>query len=165
MSNTRRKSQQWAFTIPAFNSAIIDHLSNLPLDDVIYVTFAICDDDTNNRYIQGLLKTTHRCRVCVPKRIIGDAIFSPITCPKDILMDIQLTKSFVEFGETPFENHRGEIASLKCAIDLGERSVENLVRTYPHICTQYIRHVLRYIHASTTLETPEVQTRSISLCA
>lgn len=171
-NNTRRKSRQWAFTIPAFSNATIDRLLNLPLDDVTYLTFAICDDDTSNRYIQGLLKTTRRCSVCVPKRMIGNAIFSVVTCPKDILMDIHLTKSFVEFGETPFENHHGEIASLKCAIDMGEHSVENLMQAYPHICAQYIRHVLRYIHDVTSTktetsktETSEVIPQIVSLCA
>jgi hypothetical protein len=36
---------------PSFNSATIDCLSSLSPDDVLYVTFAICDDDTGNRYL------------------------------------------------------------------------------------------------------------------
>jgi hypothetical protein len=142
-----------------YNSATVDHLSKLLVlvssKDVIYVTFAICDDDTNNCYIQGLVKTTRRCSVGLPKRIIGDAIFSIATCVYDILVDIHLKPSFVEIGKTPFEKYRGELASLKCTIDRGTFSIDQLLQTYPYICSQYTRQILRYIHdVSTKLETP-----------
>jgi hypothetical protein len=165
------KASQWSFTIPSFNSTTIDRLSSLLSDDlVLYVTFAVCEDgedDTGNIYIQGLIKTSHRCRVGPLRRLTGPALFSTVTRPSEILMNIQMKSSFQEFGKSPFEYHSREIASLKHTIDHGTYSIDYLMATYPYVCTRHIGLVLKYIHEvlSTKSETPEVQPERISLCA
>jgi hypothetical protein len=161
-----RKSQQWSFVIPSFNDATINHLVKLTPDNVIYVTFAICDDDTCNRYLQGLVKTSRPCSINQLRRLVGNGIFSIATCVSDVLMDIQLKPSFVEIGETPFEKYRGEIASLKCAVNQGMHSIDELMQVHPYICTQYTRHILRYIHDITrsNSDTPETH-QQIPSCA
>ena len=36
----------------------VNYLSRLPPEDVLHIIFAVCDDDTGNRYLKGLVKTT-----------------------------------------------------------------------------------------------------------
>lgn len=145
-NNPNRKARQWSFVIPSYNSETINRLSYLAQDDFVYVIFAICDDDTNNSFIQGLIRTHRPSTASELKKKIGNAIFSVMTHhPHDVLMDIRLNKSFVQLGETPLEDYEGEVASLKCEVHLGERSIENLLQTYPHLA-QYAHHILRYIN-------------------
>ena len=96
---TGRKASQWGFTMASYDGAVIDRLSNLPSEDVLYVTFATLDDDTCSRYLQGYVKTSHRFRVDKLKELIGPAIFSIVTCVLDILVEIQLQSSYSEFGD------------------------------------------------------------------
>lgn len=145
MFNSNRKARQWSFVIPSYNGETINRLSNIALDDFEYITFAICDDDTNNSFVQGLIKTNRRCNVNLLKKMIGDAIFSVEAHAHDVLMDIRLNKSFIQIGETPLEDYEGDIISLKCEVHLGERSIENLMQTYPHLA-RYSHHILRYIN-------------------
>jgi hypothetical protein len=159
------KVSQWSFTIPSFSSKTINHLSNLPMNLVLYVTFTVCDDDISNRYIQGLIKTARRCCVGSLRKLIRDALFSTVPRPSEILTNIHMKPSFQEFGRSPFENHIREIASLKHTVDHGTYSIDYLMETHPYVCTRHIGLVLRYIHnaISAKSETPEVQPQCISL--
>jgi hypothetical protein len=165
MPSTGPKSSQWSFTVPASSSTTIDRLSSLRSDLVVYVTFVVCDDDTGNRYIQGLVKTSRSCRTGPLKKLIGNAVFTTVTRPSEILMDIHMKPSFQEFGKSPFENRAREIASFKHTVDHGIYSIDYLMETYPYVCTRHIGLVLKYIHDVTTEPlTPEVQPQRI-LCA
>jgi hypothetical protein len=121
--------------VSSFNSKTIDRLSSLPptTDLVIYITFAVIDDDTGNNYIQGLVKTTHPCHVGQLVKLIGDATFSTVKCASDILMEIHLEPSFQEFGKPPssFEKYIREIVSLKDTVANGTYSLNFLMKTYP----------------------------------
>lgn len=166
MPSTGPKSSQWSFTVPAFSGTTIDHLSSLLSDLVVYVTFVVCDDDTGNRYIQGLVKTSRSCRIGPLKKLIGNAIFTTVTRPSEILMDIHMKPSFREFGKSPYENSAREIASFKHTVDQGTYSIDYLMETHPYVCTRHIGLVLKYLHEVITQlpEPPEVQSQGI-LCA
>ena len=94
-----RKASQWGFTMSTYDTAVVDHLANLPPEDVLYVTYATLDDDTGNRYLQGYIKTLRRLTICKIKDLIGPAIFSIVTRVLDILVEIQLQSSYSEFGD------------------------------------------------------------------
>lgn len=53
-SDTRHKGSQWGFTM--LPNANIDHLANLPPEDVLYVTFAMLDNNTGKQYLQGFVR-------------------------------------------------------------------------------------------------------------
>lgn len=98
MPDTRPKASQWSLTLPSFTNHDIDNLSNLITHaDVRYVTFTICEDDTGNRYLHGLIKTVRRCRIGILRNLVGPAIFSISDRPSDTLLDIQMN-AFQEFG-------------------------------------------------------------------
>ena len=99
--DTRKKALQWGFTMSSFDDAVVDRLSNLP-PEVLYVTFAICDDDAGSQYLQGFVKTTRRSRVSRLRSLIGPACFSILKTQRnvaDLLVEIRLN-SYSEFGDT-----------------------------------------------------------------
>ena len=100
-ADTRRKALQWGFTMASFDDATIDRLSRLPREEVVYMTFAICDDDTGNQYLQGFVKTVRCLHVCRLTRLIGPVCFSILTHSNisNILAEIRLN-SYSEFGDT-----------------------------------------------------------------
>lgn len=61
--DARRRASQWAFIFTRFCIADITRFSNLPTEDVSYVTIAVLRDGTDNCYLQGYVKTSRRCRV------------------------------------------------------------------------------------------------------
>ena len=76
---------------------MIESLSN----KFLYITYAVCEDDTGNNYIQGLLYGDRRYHHFGLRKLIGNAMFS---IPSDmcetyqILTTIQLNQSFKEIG-------------------------------------------------------------------
>ena len=98
-SDTRRKGSQWGFTMSSYDQAVVDRLSNLPPEDVLYVTFATLEGDTGNHYIQGYIKTTRRFRVGKLKDLIGPAIFTIVSHVIYLLVEIQLQSAYSEFGD------------------------------------------------------------------
>lgn len=105
--DTRRKAQQWSFTVPSFTKALLNHLSTVINNPkVIYITFAVCDDDTGNQFIK-------RTRVSELNRLIGPCFPKMCTRAKSIILEIQMAASFQEFGEdTSFLGWRQNISMV-----------------------------------------------------
>jgi hypothetical protein len=145
IKDIRRKASQWSFVIPSFTSAVVDRLSNLLSDNVMYITFAICDDDTGNRYLQGYIKFSRRCRDTILRRLIGPAIFSTCAQVYETIMEIQMNPSFNEFGkDDPSEQFRTEISSLKRLIGQGA-TIFQVLESFPHACVRNPHAVRKYI--------------------
>jgi hypothetical protein len=108
---------------------------------VAYITFAILDDDTGNNYIQGLVTTTHPCRIGPLVKLVGeDAILSTVkhSSASDILIEIHMDESFEEFGKPPrsLEKYTREITLLKETVSNGTYGINTLMKTHPLICTR-----------------------------
>jgi hypothetical protein len=137
-----RKAVHWSFIIPSFKDDDIERLSNLPSEDITYIAFAICDDDTGNRYIQGFIKMPRRCRVAYLVRLIGHGIWSVCTTPASVihtLTEIQTRSVFKEFGELPTvitQGFRKDLASFKLAAEAG-LTKDQLLVLYPTVCARY----------------------------
>ena len=156
-----RNARQWEFIISSYSSGTLDHLSHLsPDSNIIYVSFAICDDDAMNRYLHGIVKFARSCSVGAAKKVIGDAIFRVCECERDVLMEIHLQPSFVEIGVTPIENFRGEILSFKSAVGFG-LPTDLLMEVFPHLFTQFARQIQGYIEKNQPKNQP---TALVSVC-
>jgi hypothetical protein len=137
-----RRAMSWAFTLPSFSDADIERLSSLPTEHISYVAFAICDDDTGNRYLQGFIKTTRRRRVTFLVYLIGNGIWSICStydCVTHTLTEIQMKPVFKEFGDagtTLTQGFRKDLASFKCAAEAGVTKDQLLV-LYPSVCKRY----------------------------
>jgi hypothetical protein len=151
-SEIRPKATQWSFTLPHFTSADIVRFSNLPAEDVLYITFATCNDDTGNSHLQGFVKTTRRCRVNTLIRLLGYASFNIISTPtsvKDTLMEIQMNPSFIESGDASTCNrsgYRSDLASFKADVKAGF-STDQLKTKHPKFFDNYESLVHNYIYA------------------
>lgn len=149
----RPKATQWSFTLPSFSSEDIDRISSLPSTDVLYITFAIRDDDTGRSFLQGFVKTTRRCRVNLLVRLIGWGIFTICptpTCVRQIMMDIQMNRSFKEFGDVAaaqFQGFRKDVIAFKTSAAAG-LNIDELKTLYPNICARYPGLVLKCITPS-----------------
>ena len=99
MPDNRCKASQLSFTITSSHvNAAIDRLTSFPSDDVLYTTFAVVNDDTNQHYLQGYIKVSCRVRdTTMIYCLIGPAIFSPCTRVNGTLLEIHLNASFKEF--------------------------------------------------------------------
>lgn len=146
--DTRRKGSQWGFVIPMSltTTATVDHLSNLSINkDALYVAFAICNDDSGNSYLQGYVKTSRRCRVGVVKSLIGQAIFTNTPYAPDVLIEIYLKPNFKESGDAGKEaKFRENVTSFKYFAS-ANYTIDQLMESFPHICTRYPGVVHRYI--------------------
>ena len=124
----RRKAKQWSFTYHRFDTMVINRLSRLPPAHIKYITFAVFDNDTGNRYLQGFIKVFRRVRVDLLRTLIGPALFG-IASPSDILVEIRTQHTFHEFGDIPLQ-HRAfcdEIDGFKRNVGLGV-STDELAR-------------------------------------
>lgn len=124
---------------------------------MLYITFAICNDNTGNRYLRGFVKTVRRCRISAIKRIVGKAIFYTVQRVSEILIDIHLKPSFWEFGTAHDKSHRDAIMELKQSIDNGTVSINILMTNHPYIVSNHISHVLNYINTRNEQETNPAQ--------
>jgi hypothetical protein len=152
---TRRKASQWGFTMASYDSAVIDHLSNLPPEDVLYITFASLQDDTGNRFLQGYVKTSRRLRVNGLKDLIGPAVFSVITCVLDTLVEIQLQASYSEFGDprtARLSGYRTDLIDFKNAIKHRVHPVDELKTRHPRLFEDYPRLAEKYIRETLSLQ-------------
>jgi hypothetical protein len=147
---TRKKATQWSFTLPSFSSEDIDRISNLPPADVLYITFAICNDDTGNCFLQGFVKTAHRRRVGPLVRLIGWGVFTICptpTCVRHTIMEIQMNRSFKEFGDVAaaqFQGFRKDVIAFKTSAAAG-LNIDELKTLYPNICARYPGLVLKCV--------------------
>ena len=142
--DNRPKSTQWSFTVPAsLTNRIVARLSTLSSDTILYLTFADVDDDTNNRYVQGFIKTSKRCRVSELRGLVGPTIFtimSTLSDVNDVLTEILLNREVFEFGDVLACNrqgHRKDITMFKRSVDSGVSSIELLKELHPKICENY----------------------------
>jgi len=149
----RRKASQWAFTLPSFSANDIVRLSLLISSEILYVAFAICDDDTGNRYIQGFVKTSKRLRIGALVRLMGHAIFSIVGSSgalTDLLTEIQLNKNeSFEFGDVTACNRQGQrndISMFKHTVKTGTFSMDMLKVLFPNICANYPNLVHTYLN-------------------
>ncbi|CAB9500264.1 expressed unknown protein [Seminavis robusta] len=117
----RRKYARWQFTAPAFTEALIDHLSGLiSRSTILYVTYAVCNDATGNRLLQGYIVTSSRQRIPTVHRLIGNVFLKGCTSFKPILLEIQTTASFEEFGaDDHSECFRERVKSMVSIIQQG----------------------------------------------
>jgi hypothetical protein len=146
--DSRHQASQWGFTMSSYDLDVIDRLSNLPPEDVLYVTFASLEDDTGNRYLQGYIKTSRRFRVKKLRELIGPAIFSTITCVLDILVEIQLQSSYSEFGNPKtarLSGYRNDLIAFKNGIKHRVLPPEHLKIRHPRIFDDYPRLAAKYI--------------------
>ena len=129
------KAKQWCFTIHRFTNTTIDHLSCLHLSkETLYTTFAILEDASGNRYIQGYLKAPRRHRINRMRRLIGPAILSTCARAYDALLEIQINP-FKEFGDDKqSQQFRSRVAHLKEKVESGV-SICQLIKDFPEICT------------------------------
>ena len=149
----RRKASQWGFTMSSYDSVVIDHLSNLPPEDVLYITFASLQDDTGNRFLQGYVKTSRRFHVGKLKDLIGPAVFSTITRVLDTLVEIQLQASYSEFGDPRTARVSGyctDLIDFKNAIKHRVHSVNSLKKRHPRLFDDYPRLAEKYIRETLT---------------
>jgi len=148
-----RKASQWAFTLPSFSTNDIVRLSALISSEILSVAFAICDDDTGNRYVQGFVKTSKRLCVGGLVRPMGCAIFSIVSSSgalTDLLTEIQLNKNqeFFEFGNATACNRQGQrndIAMFKHSVNSGTFSMDTLKALFPKIFENFPNLVYTYI--------------------
>ena len=151
MPDTRPKGSQWSLTKPSFKAEDIKHFANLHSNNpiVIYITFAICDDDTGNPFLQAFIKTSHRIRVSTMYRLIGPGIFSICNCYFDILVDIQMNSSFKEAGvDIKSQIIRSQIASLREGVTAG-KTIYQLMEDFPDTCAKYPSLLRKYINKAT----------------
>ena len=127
----RPKASQWCFTICRFTDATINHLSGLHLSNrFLYTTFAIIEDDTGNRYVQGYLKTPRQHRISSLRKIIGPATLSTCARVYDALLEIQMNP-FKEFGvDKQTQQFRSTVAQLKEEVKSGV-SICQLMKDFP----------------------------------
>lgn len=149
----RHRARQWSFTIPSFTASTIERLSNLPSDKVVYTTFAIVDDDTGKRYIQGYVKTTRRVRATALVRIIGLAFYtvcSTADSVASVLTEIAMNDGS-EFGDPTAANlagRRSDLLAFKQDASTGKYSIDQLKVTHP-VCLNCPGLLLKYFREST----------------
>jgi len=111
-------------------------MSNLPRENKTanYITCATIKDDSGNYYIQGYVKTSKRIRVSTMFNIVGNMFLRTCLRPCDIIMEIQMARSFKEVGTDPTTNKFcKELAELKIEIDKGA-SIYQIMKIFPTIC-------------------------------
>ncbi|KAL7564542.1 hypothetical protein ACA910_013943 [Epithemia clementina (nom. ined.)] len=138
-----RKERQWSFTIVSFDHGTIDCLSKLPLDDVVYVGFAICDDDAGGNLIEGYIKTCRPMGVAGLVRLSGCYGFFKVcstpTCVSNLLDELKTRETFAEFGMAEAARNQGsckDLASFKLAVEAGMNK-KQLNALYPQFFSQY----------------------------
>jgi hypothetical protein len=158
LNDHRPKATQWAFTLPAFKSKNIICLSTLPAEEILYITFAVVDDDTGNRYLQGFIKTVNRCRVGKLITLMGYTFYSTVGTSgavTDLLAEIQLNDEVFEFGDSTVCNRQGrrnDIAMFKHSVDSGIFSIALLKDLHSKICENYPGLVHDYIKKNTLIK-------------
>jgi hypothetical protein len=132
----RAKASQWYFTICRFTDATINHLSGLHLsNESVYTTFAILEDDTGNRYVQGYLKTPCQHSISSLRKLIGPATLSPCARVYDALLEIQMNP-FKEFGvDKQTQPFRSTVVQFKEEVKSGA-SICQLMKDFPDICVR-----------------------------
>jgi hypothetical protein len=130
-------AKQWCFTISNFTDSMINHISGLHLSNkFLYTTFAILEDDTGNRYLQGYLKTSRWLRFGSLRKLIGS--FAQFTCAQfyngnNALLEIQLNP-FQEFGvDQQTQNFRSGVSHLKKEVK-SDVSLCQLMQDFPDNC-------------------------------
>jgi hypothetical protein len=152
---TRRQASQWGFTMASYDGTVIDRLSSLPPEDVLYVTYATIEDDTGNRYLQGYIKTSRRFRVDKLKDLIGPAVFTIVTRVLDILVEIQLQASYSEFGDPKtarLSGFRNDLMAFKDGIKHRVLAPDKLKTRHPRLFEDYPRLAAKYIRETLSLQ-------------
>jgi len=146
MSNpdVRLKAAQWCFTLST--SGELERLAGLEANEVVCCgTHATCEDDTGNRYVQGYVKFKRRLRLPTVRRLIGNGIYTSCLRANDILMDIQLSSGFEEFGkDVRSEKFRQQLSDFKQLIDRGV-TVHTLMRQFPETCIRNPHAVIKHV--------------------
>ena len=95
------KASRWHFVISSSfaNSETIQRLSVLPRQN--YTVFAVREDDTGNRFIEGFIRTFKRCRLSAVRKLIGPSIISVVYNVPQTIIDIHLQEETYEFGLAP----------------------------------------------------------------
>lgn len=146
-----RKAKLWSFIFTSFTDDDVNRLSTLP-PCFTYTSFALCNDDTGKQFLQGFVRTDHRCYKSMLYRSIGDNVIYDIPERNEdvcyILTTIQLSSSPKEFGsaeKTRFEGYLKEIKEFKAAVNIGVTATDKLTKRYPKICLSYPLLVQKYL--------------------
>jgi len=135
--DNRRKLLQWSFTTPSFASSTLEHLSKVQQkhEEVEHITFAVCDDDVGNRYVEGLIKFSKRCRETTARKVTASPFVDAASNVNHSLIGIYLrSSSVVEHGViTNFQVRVfiNRLKHFKTHVSLGEESIEELIDSYP----------------------------------
>ena len=162
-----RKAKCWSFIFTSFTDNDVRRLSNLPPSIFAYITFAVCTDDTGNRFLQGIIRSHTRCYKPTLYREIGDNAIYDIPQGGDvlyILTTIQLGQFPKEFGSATnsrFECHIKDLKELKNTVKIGITAPDQLSRRFPRICFSYPSLVMRHISEATASRRPAVSELSL----
>lgn len=130
----------WPFIFTSFADHDADRLSNLDTNIFVCVFFAVVDNLTANRHLQGFVRTHNRCHKRVLRRFIGDNVTCDTPETKDdvhyILTVTQLSlnaKEFASVTKSRFEGYFKEIKEFKTAINNGLTTLNKLTKRHPSI--------------------------------
>ena len=147
------KCSQWNFilSIPP-NTDKITPLLKLPKNDILYSLFAICDDNTGNKYIEGYIKTTRRHRVSFVKKLIGEAIFKVVRYVPFTIGTLLLKPSFFKAGSlktTRYLSFPNEVVSFKHNATL---SMNQMKTSYHDLFAKIPELVITYLQSDDFLQ-------------
>jgi hypothetical protein len=150
MEDNRPKAQHWTFVKPSFDDNDIDRVQNLHRGYpslIVYVAFAICDDDTGNRSIEGFVKTSRRCRSSTLHGMIGPALFKPVADLKGALRDIHSSRDVQEQGDaSALRCSDAVIRNAKLLRELLDKDgLEQTLLAFPAACSEYPRLVRNHL--------------------
>lgn len=148
-----RKAKLWTFIFTSFTNDDVNRLSNLP-PNFMHTSFAVCEDETGNRFLQGLARTKDRIHKRVLRRSIGNNATHdiPVTL-EDILCcvvtTIQLSSSPKESGSmkgSRFEGYLEEIKEFEAATNCGMTPSNKLMKRHPKVCLCFPLQVMKCLN-------------------
>ena len=123
----------------SFTDNDISHLSKAN-PNFEYCTFAVCDDDTGNQFLQGFVSAKGKCYDAIMYREIGDNVIYDVIggdteYQKYIMTMIQLSNEPKEFGNIPGQltSFVKELKTMKATILDGYTDRGSLARRYARI--------------------------------
>jgi hypothetical protein len=146
------EATEWVFTKPAPFQELENRIRIFwKKDSVGYITFAVCVDDTGNKYLQGFLQMTKPIKANILEEQLGPAFYTPCFSSENyILTEILMNRSVSELGNMKskdLENKKQAILSFKedantaiCnVVEDIQRKHFDFFQCYPHIVIRYLQ--------------------------